>query len=69
MVNVIALKNDKVIGLIIGCIFPYDKYNSLDYKCPKRWEITELIVSKNDLQKNFVYWHSWKIMVEYDTII
>ena len=29
----IAVENDKAIGLIMGCIFPYDKYDYLDYKC------------------------------------
>jgi ribosomal protein S18 acetylase RimI-like enzyme len=43
----LALEDDKVIGLIMGCIFPYSEYDYLDYKCPKRGEITELIV-KND---------------------
>ena len=43
----LAIENDKAIGLIMGCIFPYDEYDYLDYKCPKRGEITELIVSKN----------------------
>lgn len=43
----IAVENEIVVGLIMGCIFPYDKYDYLDYKCPKRGEITELIVSKN----------------------
>lgn len=43
----IAVENGKAIGLIMGCIFPYDEYDYLDYKCPKRGEITELIVSKN----------------------
>ena len=43
----IAVENAKAIGLIIGCIFPYDEYDYLDYKCPKRGEITELIVSKS----------------------
>lgn len=42
----IALKDDKAIGLIMGCIFPYDEKDYLDYKCPKRGEITELIVSR-----------------------
>ena len=37
---------DKVIGLIMGTIPEYDKYDYLDYKCPKRGVITELIVSK-----------------------
>ena len=41
----IAIKNDKAVGLIMGCIFPYDEYDYLDYKCPKRGEITELIVT------------------------
>lgn len=42
----LAIDNDKVVGLIMGCIFPYDKYDYLDYKCPRRGEITELIVTK-----------------------
>ena len=42
----IAVENDKAIGLIMGCIFPYDEKDYLDYKCPKKGEITELIVSK-----------------------
>ena len=42
----IAVEQDRVIGLIMGCIFPYDEYDCLDYKCPKRGVITELIVSK-----------------------
>lgn len=43
----IAIENDRAVGLIMGCIFPYDEYDYLDYICPKRGEITELIVSKN----------------------
>lgn len=38
------IENDKAIGLIMGTIPPYDKYDYLDYKCPKRGKITELIV-------------------------
>ncbi len=41
----IAIKNDKAIGLIMGIIPPYDEYDYLDYKCPKRGEIIELIVT------------------------
>lgn len=41
----LAIENDKAIGLIMGCIFPYDEYDYLDYKCPKRGEIIELIVT------------------------
>ena len=47
----IAIENDKAVGLIMGCIFPYDEFDYLDYKCPKRGEITELIVSKNVRRK------------------
>ena len=42
----IAVENNKAIGLIMGCIFPYDEKDYLDYKCPKKGELTELIVSK-----------------------
>ena len=41
----IAVENDKAIGLIMGTIPPYDEYDYLDYKCPKRGRITELIVT------------------------
>ena len=40
-------EDDKAIGLIMGTIPPYDEFDYLDYKCPKRGEITELVVSKN----------------------
>ena len=43
----IAVENNKAIGVIMGIIPLYDEYDYLDYKCPKRGEITELIVSKN----------------------
>lgn len=42
----LAIDDNKVVGLIMGGIFPYDEYDYLDYKCPRRGEITELIVSK-----------------------
>ena len=41
----LAIENNKVIGLIMGIIRKYDKYDYLDYKCPKEGEITELIVT------------------------
>ena len=47
----LAILNDKAIGLIMGIIPPYDKYDYLDYKCPKRGVVTELIVSKNNRSK------------------
>lgn len=42
----LAIEKDHAIGLIMGTIPPYDEYDYLDYKCPRRGEITELIVSK-----------------------
>lgn len=42
----LALDNDKVVGLIMGTIPKFDEYDYLDYKCPKRGIITELIVSQ-----------------------
>ena len=41
----LAIENNKVLGLIMGNIPPYDEYDYLDYKCPKRGKITELIVT------------------------
>lgn len=41
----LAIENDTAIGLIMGTIPPYDEYDYLDYKCPKRGIITELIVT------------------------
>jgi GNAT superfamily N-acetyltransferase len=41
----LAVEDGKAIGLIIGTIPPYDEYDYLDYKCPKRGVIDELIVT------------------------
>lgn len=41
----LAIDNDEVVGLIMGCLRCYDEYDYLDYKCPKRGIITELIVT------------------------
>ena len=41
----LAIDNDVVVGLIMGCLRCYDEYDYLDYKCPKRGIITELIVT------------------------
>ncbi len=43
----LAVENDKAIGVIMGILGTYDEYDYLDYKCPKRGIITELVVSKN----------------------
>ncbi|MBR4178521.1 MAG: GNAT family N-acetyltransferase [Bacilli bacterium] len=42
----LALIDEKVVGLVMGCIFPYKEEDYLDFKCPKRGEVTELIVTK-----------------------
>ena len=41
----LAIDGNKVIGLIMGTIPSYDEYDYLDYKCPKRGRIIELIVT------------------------
>jgi len=40
------IENGKALALIMGCVRPYDKYDYLDYKCPRTGKITELIVSQ-----------------------
>lgn len=42
----IAIDNNKAIGLIMGLVVKYDESDYLDYKCPKKGRITELIVTK-----------------------
>ncbi|MBR2248807.1 MAG: GNAT family N-acetyltransferase [Bacilli bacterium] len=44
----IALEDNKAIGLIMGIITKYDENDYLDYKCPKKGEITELIVTNKN---------------------
>ena len=41
------IENEKALGLIMGVVEKYDDYDYLDYKCPKKGNIIELIVSKN----------------------
>lgn len=41
----LAIEDKKSIGLIMGCIPSYNEFDYLDYKCPRRGEITELIVT------------------------
>ena len=43
----LAIEDNKAIGLIMGCIPPYDEEDYLDYKCPRRGRVTELVVTKN----------------------
>lgn len=41
----LGIENNKAIGLIMGTIPTYDEYDYLDYKCPKKGIIIELIVT------------------------
>ena len=41
----LAVSDNKIVGLIMGTISQYNEYDYLDYKCPKRGRITELIVT------------------------
>ena len=43
----LAIEDNHAIGLIMGTIPEYDEYDYLDYKCPKRGIITELVISKD----------------------
>ena len=43
----LAQHDNKVVGLIMGIVSPYEPYDYLDYKCPKCGDIIELIVSSN----------------------
>ena len=45
------IEDNKVLGLIMGIITKYNEYDYLDYKCPKRGEVTELIVSQKTRSK------------------
>ena len=47
----LAIEGNKAIGLIMGKITKYEEKDYLDYKCPKRGEISELIVSKKSRSK------------------
>ena len=47
----LAIEDDKAIGLIMGLVVKYDEVDYLDYKCPRKGRITELIVTKNTRSK------------------
>lgn len=42
----LCLENNKVLGVIIGEVYKYSDDDYLDYKCPKKGYISELIISK-----------------------
>lgn len=47
----LAIEDDKAIGLIMGLVVKYEEEDYLDYKCPKKGRITELIVTKKTRSK------------------
>ena len=47
----IAVEDGKAMAVIMGVVTVYDEYDYLDYKCPKKGDITELIVSKKARSK------------------
>lgn len=60
----LAVEDDKAIGLIMGTIPDYDEYDYLDYKCPKRGVITELIVTSK-IRSNGIGKELIKVMENY----
>ena len=60
----LAVEKNKAIGLIMGTIPPYEEVDYLDYKCPKRGEITELVIS-NKVRSNGIGQELMKKMEEY----
>ena len=60
----LAIEDEKVIGLIMGAVRKYDEYDYLDYKCPKRGEVIELIISQK-ARSNGLGKHLMNKMEEY----
>lgn len=48
----LAKEGNMLYGLIAGFVTPYDEYDEIDYKCPKKATISELIVSEKSRGKN-----------------
>lgn len=60
----VAIENSNVLGFIAGHLENYDEKDKLDYTCPKKGIIAELIVSKNS-RKNGVGQKLLKTMEDY----
>ncbi len=43
----VAVDNTNVVGFVCGYIETYTKWDKIDYVCPKKGVITELVVDKN----------------------
>ena len=48
----LAIEDDKAIGLIMGCIFPYSEFDYLDYKCPSKGIGNSLITKMEEYFKS-----------------
>ena len=60
----IAVEDEKVVGLICGYIVERDEYDKYDYTCPKTGHVEELIVSKKSRESG-VGTKLLKVMEEY----
>ena len=60
----LAIENDKAVGLIMGIIPGYEEFDYLDYKCPKRGEITELVIT-NKVRSKGIGRDLMKVMEDY----
>ncbi len=60
----LAIKEERAVGVIAGVVAKYSKEDSLDYKCPKKGIIEELVVNKN-YQKYGIGQQLLKTMEEY----
>ncbi len=43
----IVIKEDKIVGMVAGFVQEYDERDKLDYSCPKKGMVAELVVDKN----------------------
>ena len=43
----VAIQDDDVLGMVAGYVQNYDERDALDYTCPKKGIVAELIVDKN----------------------
>ena len=47
----IATEGNNVVGIVAGFVQKYDERDNLDYSCPKKGIVSELIVDKNSQTK------------------
>ncbi len=49
----LALQDNNIVGMVAGYIYPYSKEDILDYTCPTKGIVSELIISKKCRSKGF----------------